>query len=207
MSGSRAVVLATGNRGKAAEIRNLLADVPVTILSLADLDLTLEVEETGATYAENALLKARAAAALAGEPVMADDSGIEVDALDGAPGIHSARFAGPNATDPENNSLLLRRLADIPDPHRRARFVCTAVLVDPRESGREEIICTGEWPGTIAHDLRGESGFGYDPLFLIPEQGRTVAELGEKYKQQHSHRARAFRALAPYLEALYRPEQ
>jgi len=204
VTGLPTVVLATGNRHKADEIRILLADVPVTILSLVDLDLALEVEESGETYAANALLKARTVAAAAGRPAMADDSGLEVAALDGAPGVRSSRFAGPDATDRENNALLLRTMTDIPDPHRTARFVCTAVLVGPRTPEGQEIVCTGEWSGAIAHDLRGESGFGYDPLFIIPGEGRTVAELGPEYKRRHSHRARAFLALAPYLEALSR---
>ncbi len=207
MNGLPTVILATGNQNKAEEIRSLLADVPVTILSLADLGLKLDIEESGASYTENALLKARTAAAAAGRAAMADDSGLEVTALDGAPGIISSRFAGAEATDRENNALLLRRLAEVPDPHRTARFVCTAVLVGPGTTSGEEIVCTGEWHGTITHEMRGETGFGYDPLFLIPDEGRTVAELGPAYKQQHSHRSRAFRALAPYLEALYRPEQ
>jgi XTP/dITP diphosphohydrolase len=196
------IILATENAGKAEEIRELLVEVKARLVSLADLGLTIEVVEDGATYTENALKKARAAAEAAGLPAIADDSGIEVEALDGGPGIRSARFAGATATDKENNALLLRLLEQVPEEERSARFVCAAVYVPGAGRPDDEIVCLGEWPGRIGRDPRGESGFGYDPLFIIPEQGLTVAELGPEYKQQHSHRARAFTALAEHLKAL-----
>ena len=197
----RRFLLATGNAHKAAEIRELLGDVPAELLSLADLQLDLDVAEDGETYEANALAKARAAARLSGLPAIADDSGIEVDALEGTPGIRSARFAGEDATDHRNNELLLNLLRDVPEGRRGARFVCAAVLVEPGEGGRE-VRFRGEWQGRIAFEPAGETGFGYDPVFLIPEEGRTVAELGTAYKRAHSHRSRAFRQIAAHLKDL-----
>jgi XTP/dITP diphosphohydrolase len=198
------IALATGNRNKVKEIRELLGTVPVILLTPAELDVRLEVTEDGTTYEENALIKARALARAGGLPAVADDSGLEVAALDGGPGLHSSRFAGEEADDAANRRLLLERLAGVPEEGRRARFVCTAVLVIPGPGTGRETICRGEWMGVITDLERGSSGFGYDPIFLIPEEGRTVAELGEAYKRRHSHRARAFGALAGHLEALAR---
>lgn len=196
------VVLATGNPHKADEIRVLLHDVNTRLVSLSELGLDVEVVEDGDTYAENALIKARAAARAAGIPAIADDSGLEIDALDGAPGIRSARFAGEGATDPENNALLLKMLEQVPEQERTGRFVCAAVYVPEAGQPGGEIVCVGEWPGRIGFAPKGESGFGYDPLFIIPEEGATVAELGPAYKTRHSHRSRAFTALADHLKAL-----
>ncbi len=198
----KSVVLATGNTHKRDEIRQILADIHVEILSLADLGVAIDVIEDGESYAENALIKARAAHRATGMAAIADDSGIEVDALGGVPGIRSARFAGHNSTDEENNLLLLSRMKDLPEGEREARFVCAAVLLIPDErEGGEEIICTGEWHGTIGFKPKGRHGFGYDPLFVIPEEGATAAELGEAYKRKHSHRSKAFQALAEHLKA------
>ena len=199
----KSVVLATGNTHKRDEIRRILADIPVEILSLADQGVDIDVIEDGESYAGNALIKARAAHRATGMAAIADDSGIEVDALGGAPGIRSARFAGHNSTDEENNLLLLSRMKDLPEEEREARFVCAAVLVIPEErEGGEEIVCMGEWHGTIGIEPKGRHGFGYDPLFVIPEEGATAAELGEAYKRKHSHRSKAFRALAEHLKAI-----
>ncbi|MFO7768226.1 MAG: RdgB/HAM1 family non-canonical purine NTP pyrophosphatase [bacterium] len=195
-------VLATGNPHKAQEIRDLLGDVPIELRTLGELGLTLQVEEDGSTYRANAMKKADAAARKAGLPAIADDSGIEVDALDGAPGIRSSRFAGEGGDDPLNNALLLERLDGVLPPDRTARFVCVAVWMPPPEGEGEPAVFRGEWEGRIAERPSGSEGFGYDPLFLVPEEGRTVAELGEEYKREHSHRARAFRALAAHLRAL-----
>jgi len=196
------LVLATGNTHKADEIRVLFRDVNTRLVSLGELGLDVDVVEDGDTYVENALIKARAAASAAGMPAIADDSGIEVDALDGVPGIRSARFAGEDATDLENNELLLKMLEQIPEQERGGRFVCAAVYVPASTQPGEEIVCIGEWPGRIGFAPRGESGFGYDPLFIIPEEGATAAELGPEYKREHSHRSRAFTALADHLKAL-----
>ena len=198
----KSVVLATGNTHKRDEIRQILADIPVEILSLADLGVIINVVEDGESYVENALIKARAAHRATGMAAIADDSGIEIAALGGAPGIRSARFAGHNSTDEENNRLLLSRMKDLPEREREARFVCAAVLVIPEERGGEkEMVCTGEWHGTIGAQPEGRYGFGYDPLFVIRKEGATAAELGEAYKREHSHRSKAFRALAEHLKA------
>lgn len=198
----KSVVLATGNTHKRDEIRQILADIPVEILALADLGVAIDVIEDGESYVENALIKARAAQRATGMAAIADDSGIEVDALGGAPGIRSARFAGHDSTDEENNLLLLSQMKNLPETERKARFVCAAVLVIPEERGGEkEIVCTGEWHGTIGFQPKGRHGFGYDPLFVITEEGATAAELGETYKREHSHRLKAFRALAEHLKA------
>jgi XTP/dITP diphosphohydrolase len=198
----KSVVLATGNTHKKDEIRLILADIPVEILSLTDLGVTIDVVEDGESYAENALIKARAAGRATGMVAIADDSGIEVDVLGGAPGIRSARFAGYDSSDEENNLLLLSQMKDIPEEDRGARFYCAAVLVIPggTKSG-EEFICTGEWRGRIGYQPKGRHGFGYDPLFVIPEEEATAAQLGEAYKREHSHRSKAFRALAEHLKA------
>ena len=196
------VVLATGNRHKAGEIRDLLGPLPIQLLTAAELGCSLEIDETGDSYEANALLKARAILARISEPVIADDSGLEVDALDGAPGIRSARFARLGADDEENNAHLLRMLEGVPEEGRQARFICVAVLESPPEHPWPAIVCRAEWPGRIALEPSGRSGFGYDPLFLIPSEERTVAELGLAYKRMHSHRARAFRMLAERLQPL-----
>lgn len=173
------------------------------MISLAELDIHGETEETGNTYEENATIKAIAAMEAAGMPAIADDSGLEVEALEGAPGIKSSRFAGEDATDEENNRLLLKMMEGVPESERGARFVCTAVLVRPAVStGIDKVAFRAEWHGFIASTVRGKAGFGYDPLFVIPDENATVAELGDKYKQRNSHRAKAFQALARHLETL-----
>ena len=198
----RRIALATGNRNKIKEIRNLLEAVPVFLLTPSELGIRLEVTEDGATYEENALKKAWTLARASGLPAVADDSGLEVTALEGGPGLNSSRFAGAGADDAANRRRLLAELAGVPEEKRQARFVCIAVLVVPNTGTGREVICRGEWRGLITDRERGSSGFGYDPVFLIPEEARTVAELGAAYKRQHSHRAQAFRALARHLEAL-----
>ena len=203
MSEPSTIVLATGNIHKAAEIRDLLAGAGATLISYPEMGLDLDVIEDGSTYVENALKKARAASELTGMPAIADDSGLEVDSLDGAPGIRSSRFAGETASDEENNRLLLEMMEGVPEGGRGAKFVCTAVLVYPGSSADSETVCTGEWMGVIGREPRGSAGFGYDPVFIIPAEGATVAELGEEYKREHSHRSRAFRALARHLETLF----
>lgn len=198
MSATRRLVLATGNPGKAREINALLAPAGVEIVSQAAFGLDSAVED-GHSFVENALLKARHAAAGSGLPAIADDSGLVVDALGGAPGIHSARYAG-DAGDEANNQKLLAALQGIPDAARGARFVCVAVLL--RHPGDPlPIICEGLWEGRIAHQARGANGFGYDPLFIPAGETRHSAELEPAEKNGLSHRGRAFRAL---LERLLR---
>ncbi len=200
-SPAQRLLLATANAHKAREIGELLGGIPFQVVTLRDLDLELDVVEDGDTYEANARKKATAAAEASGLVSIADDSGIEIDVLDGIPGVYSARFAGDDATDEQNNALLLNQLQDVPEPDRGARFVCVAVLVALGGEGLEASF-RGEWSGRIGFAPAGEEGFGYDPVFVIPEEGRTVAQLGAAYKRAHSHRSQAFRLLADFLRGL-----
>jgi len=190
------LVLATHNPGKVAELRRILADVDVVLLDAGDVDLP-DVEETGSTFAENALLKARAGVAACGLPCAADDSGLVVDALGGEPGVHSARYAGPHGDDEANLRLVLDRMARVAD--RSARFVCVAALVAP--DGREWTT-EGTVEGRLLDAPRGTGGFGYDPIFVPLGEGRTTAEMPPQDKDVISHRGQAFRALRPVVRAL-----
>ncbi|MDD3652236.1 RdgB/HAM1 family non-canonical purine NTP pyrophosphatase [Immundisolibacter sp.] len=192
------LVLASGNRGKLAELRGLLADLPLTLASLADF--TAEAaEETAPTFVENAIAKARFAAQASGLPALADDSGLEVDALGGAPGVRSARFAGPDADDAANRRLLLERLAHVPAGARRARFRCVLVYLRHADDPWPQIF-TGTWEGEIALEEAGSHGFGYDPLFWVPARGCTAAQLAPADKALLSHRAQATAALRAFLQ-------
>lgn len=190
------LVLATTNRGKAEELRRILRGLDVVLLDGTDVDLP-DVEETGATFTENALLKARAAAAATGLAAVADDSGLVVDALDGEPGVRSARYAGRHGDDAANTALLLRRMDGV--AVRSARFVCVAALVTP--SGREHL-AEGRLEGAITTAPRGERGFGYDPVFEPLGYAVTTAELTGEEKDAISHRGQAFRALRPVVADL-----
>lgn len=196
----RRIVLASGNPGKLAEMRALLADLDIEVVAQAELGVP-EAEETGLSFVENAILKARNAAQHTGLPAVADDSGLEVDALQGAPGIYSARFAGPAAGDAENNALLLERLAGVAEAARTARYRCLVVYMR-HPADPTPLICQGTWEGRILAQPRGAGGFGYDPLFWVPELGRSAAELSATEKNRRSHRGQALRCLA---EALPRP--
>ncbi|WP_457667069.1 XTP/dITP diphosphatase [Thiolapillus sp.] len=191
------IVLASNNQGKVREIGQLLADQEMEVLPQSAFDIP-ETEETGLTFVENAILKARNAAALSGLPAIADDSGLEVDALKGAPGIYSARFAGPDASDADNNRKMLAELEDVPDAQRTARFQCLMVYMRHGEDP-VPIICQGTWEGRILHSPRGENGFGYDPLFFVPEKDCSAAELPAEVKNAMSHRGKALQCL---LQAL-----
>lgn len=193
------LVLATHNPSKLEELRRILTEdggLAVELLDAAAVGLA-DVEETGATFTDNALLKARAATAASGLPSVADDSGLVVDALGGAPGVHSARYAGRHGADVDNTTLVLERLRGVTD--RAAAFVCAAALVAP--DGREWTT-TGELRGMIAHEPRGSGGFGYDPIFLPFGERRTAAELNPVEKDAISHRGKAFRALRPAVDEL-----
>jgi XTP/dITP diphosphohydrolase len=193
------VLLATRNPGKLTELRRMLdaADVAgIMVLGLADVPEFPEEPEVGATFAENALAKARDAAKATGLAAVADDSGLAVDALGGMPGVLSARWAGRHGDDRANLELVLGQLADLPDDRRTAAFVCAAALVVP---GGEEIVVHGEWAGRLARAPRGSNGFGYDPIFVPEGESRTTAELSAQEKDAISHRGRAFRALVPIL--------
>lgn len=191
----RTMVLATTNPGKVREFRALLAGLPVRVAGLDEVGLVAP-PETGATFAENAALKARHAAAGSGLLAVADDSGLEVDALGGAPGVHSARWAGEGAGDEANRRRLIRELAGVPEGARGARFRCAIAIAAP--GGAIEIV-EGECEGRVVTEPRGEGGFGYDPLFLLPERGLTMAELAPAEKNAISHRARAFARALPIL--------
>lgn len=200
MSRPRTLVAATGNAGKLAELRRLLAGTGWEVLAQSDLGVE-PAPEDGLTFVENAIAKARHAAARTGRPALADDSGLEVDALDGAPGVRSARYAGPGASDGANNEKLLRALAGTPEGGRGARFRCVvAFLRHPRDPA--PLIAQGTWEGRVLAAPRGERGFGYDPLFLDPASGRSAAELPPERKDAASHRGQALRALHRALLAM-----
>ncbi|KJR44767.1 Nucleoside 5-triphosphatase RdgB (dHAPTP, dITP, XTP-specific) [Desulfosporosinus sp. I2] len=193
------IILATQNQGKIKELQELLADETIDVLSLQDIEEWEDVEENGVTFADNAALKARAAVKKTGLIALADDSGLEVDALNNAPGVYSARFAGEPKDDERNNDKLLQELESIPDGSRTARFRCALVVVTPEG---EEFLTEGSVEGQILRQRRGQKGFGYDPLFYVPEYARTMAELTLTEKNKLSHRAQAFRKVIPILQAL-----
>lgn len=182
------LVAATRNRGKLEEIADFLRDLPLEVVSLLDFSGIPDIEETGATFEENALLKAQMVAAYTGNLTLADDSGLEVDCLRGAPGVYSARFAGEPASDERNNQKLLKLMEDVPPPERGARFVCVMALVLPDGN---RYLARGRCEGMIAREPAGYKGFGYDPLFYLPQLGKTMAELDLAVKNRISHRARA----------------
>nr|WP_295440606.1 RdgB/HAM1 family non-canonical purine NTP pyrophosphatase [uncultured Thiodictyon sp.] len=192
------IVLASNNPGKVREFSQLLADARIRVISQAETGAP-EVAETGLTFVENAILKARHAAAHSGLAALADDSGIEVDALHGAPGIYSARYAGAGATDADNLKKLLHELDAVADGERTARYQCVLVyLRHPQDP--TPLICQGTWEGLILRAPRGEQGFGYDPIFLVPTHGCTAAELDPAEKNRLSHRGQALRQLHHLLD-------
>ena len=203
MPGLLTVVLATSNEGKLAELRALFGDLPLELLGLsAVVGEQPQVTEYGSTLEANAIIKARAACAATGLYALADDSGLEVDALGGRPGVRSARFAHERATDAENNAALLRELEEIEDTGRKARFRCVLALASPWDPDHVEL-AEGSCEGLIARAPRGSGGFGYDPLFIVPElQGRAMAEISEDEKNEVSHRARAARSMREKLRAM-----
>ncbi len=191
------IVFATGNEGKLREIRMILADMGVQVLSMKEAGADIEIDETGTTFEENALIKARTVMEATGEVVMADDSGLEVDWLDKAPGIYSARFMGEDTSYVIKNQAILDKLEGVPAPDRTARFVCAIACVFP--DGR--ILQTKEtMEGIIADQACGSGGFGYDPIFWLPEKGCTSAELTAEEKNSISHRGKALRAMKALLE-------
>lgn len=193
----RNLVIASGNRDKLAEFRALLAPRGFSLTGQRELGIA-DPEETGATFVENALLKARHASAISGLPCLADDSGLCVDALGGAPGLYSARFAGPTAAAADNIQLLLQRLSGRPAAQRGAHFVCVLVYLR-HAADPDPLIATGRWHGQILDAPRGGGGFGYDPVFLDPALGRSAAELEPGEKHAQSHRGRALAQLLPGL--------
>lgn len=198
------LLVATTNRWKLAEIETFLKPYSVEIVSLESLHAWPEVVEDGASFEENALKKARILAQHSGLLTLADDSGLEVDALGGAPGVHSARYGGANTTDQRNNEKLLAALRDIPEAERSARFVCVLALCAPGPGGMEEWTVRGTCEGRISFDVKGENGFGYDPLFFYPPLGKTFGELTPAVKASVSHRGEALRRLEPIIRDLLR---
>jgi XTP/dITP diphosphohydrolase len=196
---SRRVVLATRNRHKIEELRRILAPHELEVASLADYAAVPEVAETGATFADNALLKAHAVAVATGELAVADDSGLAVDALNGMPGVLSARWSGRHGDDIANLELVLAQLAEVPDQRRGAAFVCAAAAATPE--GRE-VVVEERVVGTLLRAPRGTNGFGYDPIFVPLGDTRTTAEMPAADKDAISHRGKAFRALVPLLAEL-----
>lgn len=191
------VVLATGNAGKVRELAHLLADFGLDVVAQTDLGVE-SAEETGLTFIENAILKARHASRLTGLPAIADDSGLAVDALGGAPGIYSARYAGENASDQQNLEKLLVALQDVPPGRRHACFHCVLVYLRHADDPTP-LVCHGAWPGEITFAAEGTNGFGYDPIFFAPEAGKTAAALTREEKRELSHRGRA---LSQLLDAI-----
>ena len=191
------IVVATGNAGKVREFRRLLGDWPCELRLQSEFDV-IPAEETGATFVENALLKARAAAQQTGLPALADDSGLEVDALDGMPGVRSARYAS-EGTDEANKAKLLEALRDVEDSRRQARFHCVLVLLRHADDP-VPLIAQGRWEGRILREARGEGGFGYDPLFEVRSHGCSAAELETDIKNAISHRAIAVQRLVEQLQ-------
>ncbi len=197
----RKLVIATGNRKKGTEMAQILSETGLEILTLADFPgADQDVEETGSTYAENAAIKARAAVAATGLVCIADDAGLEIDALDGQPGLYSKRFLGEETPFPEKMRRILEMLRDVPDERRGARFNCAVALATPDGKLYE---CRGICEGRIAHEMRGEYGFGYDPIFLLPELGSHMAELPPEEKHKISHRGKALTCAKQVLGELF----
>jgi len=196
LSQTRKLLIATHNAGKLVELAELLGGIPYRLVSLSDVGIDADVEETGRTFEENAALKAETYRELSGLPTLADDSGLEVDALDGEPGVLSARYAGEDATDADRVALLLRNLADAPSEERAARFRCVIAVAAP---GQRTRLYDGVCEGLIVDEPRGDNGFGYDPVFLLPDEGMTMAELPSERKNAVSHRAVAAKKAADDL--------
>jgi XTP/dITP diphosphohydrolase len=192
-------LIATRNEGKLREYEQLLAGLSMSLTYLNEEGITYDVEETGYTFSQNAIRKAREYARISGLLTLADDSGLEVDALHGEPGVHSARYAGARATDQDRYRLLLERLNEVPWEQRSARFRCVIAVAQP---GGETYTSEGVCEGVIAFAPEGEHGFGYDPIFFLPEYGKTMAQLAPEVKNLISHRARAAQGIAPILEGV-----
>jgi XTP/dITP diphosphohydrolase len=191
------VVMASGNPGKLRELASLLEGLNIEVLAQSDFGVE-DAEETGTTFAENSLIKARHAADATGLPAIADDSGLAVDALQGAPGVYSARYSGADATDQENVAKLLQAMRAVGEPSRGAAFHCVATFVLPDDS--KPLVADGEWRGEILTTAKGDGGFGYDPIFLDSASGRSAAELAPEEKNARSHRGQALRKLVVLIE-------
>ncbi len=193
------IIFATGNQGKLREVRAIVADLGIEVESMKDAGIDVDIVEDGKTFAENALIKARTVCKACGEVTMSDDSGLEIDALGGEPGIYSARYMGEDTSYHIKNMNLVERLEGVPDEKRTARFVCAIACVFP--DGRE-LICRETFEGRIGYEEKGENGFGYDPIFYVPEKGCYSAELSPEEKNAISHRGKALRAMRAKLEGV-----
>lgn len=193
------IVFATTNEGKVKEIKEILAGFPIEVVSMKEMNITADIEENGVTFEENSLIKARKVSKLTGLPAMADDSGLEVDYLNGEPGIYSARYLGRDTDYNYKNNYIIEKLKNVKDEERSARFVCVISLVLP--DGRE-FIKKGVMEGMIAYEIKGENGFGYDPVFYLPEYGMTSAELSGEEKNKISHRGKALGAMKELISGL-----
>lgn len=193
------IIVATGNEGKMVEIRNILKDLDIELLSLKDADIDVDVEENGKTFEENAIIKAEAICKLTGEIVMADDSGLEVDYLNGEPGIYSARYMGRDTSYTVKNNHIIDLLKDVEGDDRSCRFVCAIALAFP---DGKTIVKRGTMEGLVAYEEKGEHGFGYDPIVYLPEMGKTSGELLPDVKDSMSHRGNALRMIRDELEKL-----
>lgn len=196
------LLVATTNPGKFAEVKDFLRQLPLEVLSLSDLATSPKIIEDGATFEENALKKARSLAEYSGYLTLADDSGLEVDALNGAPGIYSARYCGEEGNDKKNNEKLMHELREIPEEKRTGRFVCALALCAPKSHGMKEWTVRDSCEGRISFELKGENGFGYDPLFFYPSLGKTFGEIDRAIKATVSHRGKALKKLAEMLPSL-----
>lgn len=192
------IVLATGNQGKVREMADLLADFGFDVVAQSEFNVS-DVAETGTTFIENAIIKARHAAKETGLPAIADDSGLEVDFLSGAPGVYSARYAGEHASDRENLEKLLEAMKEVPAEQRSARFHCVLVLMR-HENDPTPLVCHGQWEGHILEQAHGSNGFGYDPIFFVPEENCASAQLEPARKKQISHRGQALKKLFQAIE-------
>lgn len=193
----RRMIFATGNENKMIEIREILGDLPLEIKSMKEAGISADIVENGTTFEENALIKAREVCRLAGEMVLADDSGLEIDYLNGEPGIYSARYMGEDTSYRIKNQNLIDRLAGVPDEKRTARFVCAIAAAFP--DGKEFVV-RGTIEGIIGYEERGENGFGYDPIFYLPDRGMSTAEIPPEEKNSISHRGNALRMIKEILQ-------
>lgn len=192
----RRILFATGNEGKLREIREILSDLGIEVISMKDAGIHADIREDGKTFAENALIKARTVCQLSGEPTMSDDSGLVVDAMGGEPGIYSARWLGEDTSYHIKNAEILRRLEGLPEEQRSARFVCACACVFPDGT---ELTAEGVFEGRIGYEEKGVNGFGYDPIFFVPSEGRYSAELSPEEKNGMSHRGQALRKMKGLL--------
>lgn len=194
------IIFATGNEGKMREVRMILADLKLSVVSMKEAGVTGDIIENGTTFEENALIKARAVMERTGEMALADDSGLEIDYLDGAPGIYSARFMGEDTPYEKKNAAILEKLSGVPEQERTARFVCAIACVMPDGT---ELTSRGTMEGRIAYEIRGENGFGYDPIFYLPECGCSSAQISPEQKNELSHRGKALRSMKEKLRAYW----